>query len=593
VNRKVLNLFAESKLKKFNPISVFLYMKKSLVRYSLFVFLLIFGSAEVFAQQGFGTNTPSKASAVDMQGSDKGLLIPRVALIALNSFTPITGETSTETAKTNSLLVYNTATVNDVTPGYYYWTTDGVTGKWNRLITLDEVPETIEPWNKQGTTDPATLNSDNIYQTGSVAIGKNSVFSTAKLDVAGAVRGGSNQQGVVGANSVAFGNMNTASGQNSVAFGNMNVASANNSVVSGGMANQAQAQYAAVSGGNNNQAQAQWSVVSGGTSNVASGMYSIVSGGENNQAQGRWSVVAGGNSNYALSAYEWVGGAFSTSYAPNSQTNWDNDDRLFNIGNGDDMVRRDAFTILKNGKTGVGFSNFETVTFPQLFQVNGSVRITELYDEVGDIDEDKIVVVDADGVLATLEISDITTTANNGLTKTDNNIQLGGQLEDDTVIDLNGNTLAIEELPAGTSTDSMVVADPTTGVLKKKKAPPMLFYMPPVIFDTSTTGNNLTRDIYQDYVDLFEGNTLYIARGAGAPSMQYTGGLIKSSGAPDIPIYEEDELWFYVIYYDTDVFAGPSGTGKPTIDANGVLSYSIIGTATEASYMTIAFSVRD
>src|SRR5690606_24109802 len=145
--------------------------------------------------------------------------------------------------------------------------------------------------------------------------------------------------------------------------------SANNSVVSGGMANQAQAQYAAVSGGNNNQAQAQWSVVSGGTSNVASGMYSIVSGGENNQAQGRWSVVAGGNSNYALSAYEWVGGAFSTSYAPNSQTNWDNDDRLFNIGNGDDMVRRDAFTILKNGKTGVGFSNFETVTFPQLFQV--------------------------------------------------------------------------------------------------------------------------------------------------------------------------------------------------------------------------------
>src|SRR5690606_34717199 len=299
------------------------------------------------------------------------------------------------------------------------------------------------------------------------------------------------------------------------------------------------------------------------------------------------------NSNYALSAYGWVGGAFSTSYAPNSQTNWDNDDRLFNIGNGDDMVRRDAFTILKNGKTGVGFSNFETITFPQLFQVNGSVRITELYDEVGDIDEDKIVVVDADGVLATLEISDITTTANNGLTKTDNNIQLGGQLEDDTVIDLNGNTLAIEELPAGTSTDSMVVADPTTGVLKKKKAPPMLFYMPPVIFDTSTTGNNITRNLYQDYVDLFEGNTLYMARGAGAPSMQYTGGLIKSSGAPDIPIYEEDELWFYVIYYDTDVFAGPSGTGKPTIDANGVLSYSIIGTATEASYMTIAFSVRD
>lgn len=587
-------------------------MKKTLVRYFLFIFLLLLGSSgRIFAQQGFGTKEPSKASVVDMQSENRGLLIPRVALTSLTNFAPVSGESSTNVANTNSLLVYNTATVDeDIFPGFYYWTTDGVTGQWNRLITLNEVPESIEPWNKQGTNDPATLNSDNIYQTGSVAIGKNSVFSGVTLDIQGSVRGGTNQQGVVGTNSVAFGSGNTASGNTAVALGTNNIASGNassvaggvgnttsgvSSVVSGGGTNTASGLQSVVSGGGNNTASGIQSVVSGGDTNAASGNHAVVFGGQNNTALGHFSTVSGGVQNIAASIYEWTGGSFGTVYTPstNGATQFNSTDRLFNIGNGANTgARSDAFTILKNAKTGIGFSNFQTTTFAELLQVNGNARFVGLPSVAGDV-TDKIVVVDEDGVLATIGISDISTTANNGLTKTDNNIRLGGQLEDNTVIDLNGNTLAIEGLPAGTSTDSMVVADPTTGVLKKKKAPPMLFYMPPVIFDTSITGNNLTRDLYQDYVDLFEGNTLYMARGAGAPSTQYTGGLIKSSGAPDIPIYKEDELWFYVIYYDTDVFAGPSGTGSPTIDANGVLSYSIIGTGTEASYMTIAFSVRD
>src|SRR5690606_30871134 len=50
--------------------------------------------------------------------------------------------------------------------------------------------ESIEPWNVQGTSNKATNNSDNIYQTGSVAIGVNSIPSSdanAKLYVAGDV----------------------------------------------------------------------------------------------------------------------------------------------------------------------------------------------------------------------------------------------------------------------------------------------------------------------------------------------------------------------------------------------------------------------
>jgi len=50
-------------------------------------------------------------------------LIPRIALTQTTSPSPVT-------SPAQSLLVYNTATINDVTPGYYYW--DG--SKWVRLL---------------------------------------------------------------------------------------------------------------------------------------------------------------------------------------------------------------------------------------------------------------------------------------------------------------------------------------------------------------------------------------------------------------------------------------------------------------------------
>jgi hypothetical protein len=62
---------------------------------------------------------------LDIKSADKGLLIPRVALTNTNSASPITSPAT-------SLLVYNTATTGDVTPGYYYW--DG--SKWVRFATI-------------------------------------------------------------------------------------------------------------------------------------------------------------------------------------------------------------------------------------------------------------------------------------------------------------------------------------------------------------------------------------------------------------------------------------------------------------------------
>lgn len=58
--------------------------------------------------------TPNASAGLDVDFTNKGFLIPRVALTQTTSNAPIGATIIT------SLLVYNTATVNDVTPGFYY-----------------------------------------------------------------------------------------------------------------------------------------------------------------------------------------------------------------------------------------------------------------------------------------------------------------------------------------------------------------------------------------------------------------------------------------------------------------------------------------
>lgn len=72
--------------------------------------------------QNIGINatgaSPEASAGLDINYSDKGLLIPRVALTAANVASPIVSPAT-------SLMVYNTATAgtspNEVTPGYYFW----------------------------------------------------------------------------------------------------------------------------------------------------------------------------------------------------------------------------------------------------------------------------------------------------------------------------------------------------------------------------------------------------------------------------------------------------------------------------------------
>ncbi|RZK93279.1 MAG: hypothetical protein EOO98_00045 [Pedobacter sp.] len=124
-----------------------------------FTGLLIFLGIQAQAQVKVGTNlaTINPDAALEVEHTSKGLLLPRVALTSTTDFAPLS-------AHVLGMTVYNTATTGDVKPGYYY--NDGA--KWVKLANNNDM---LEPWKIQNTSNSATLNTDNIYQQGKVAIG--------------------------------------------------------------------------------------------------------------------------------------------------------------------------------------------------------------------------------------------------------------------------------------------------------------------------------------------------------------------------------------------------------------------------------------
>src|SRR5690606_5440090 len=94
-------------------------MKKQLLPLAV-----ILSATASYAQVGIGTLTPNKSAQLEVVAEDKGVLIPRVRLTSTTDAVTITQ------GNINSLLVFNTNTQNDITPGYYYW----YDNKWMRIV---------------------------------------------------------------------------------------------------------------------------------------------------------------------------------------------------------------------------------------------------------------------------------------------------------------------------------------------------------------------------------------------------------------------------------------------------------------------------
>src|SRR5690606_24991062 len=123
---------------------------------------VLMGAWSAHSQVGIGTLMPNTSAQLDVVTNDKGVLLPRVAL------TSTTDETTITNGNVNSLLVYNTNTQNDVTPGYYYWYED----RWARLTSSLEIPDNIVIWNPVNNQftyidengDTQIINIENIVQ---------------------------------------------------------------------------------------------------------------------------------------------------------------------------------------------------------------------------------------------------------------------------------------------------------------------------------------------------------------------------------------------------------------------------------------------
>jgi len=98
-----------------------------------------------------------------------------------------------------------------------------------------------------------------------------------------------------------------------------------------------------------------------------------------------------------------------------------------------------------------------------------------------------------------------------------------------------------------------------------------IFYPPSIAVDASINGS-FSINLYTQYTAQF-----------GTPT-------VASTGAPSaVPTYAATELYYYVTYADPTVF----NTGTMSIDANGVLSYTIIGQPTDYnSLINVVFVVR-
>ena len=92
----------------------------------LLTFLVILAFSQIsIAQVGIGTAPPNSSAQLEVVSADRGILIPRIELEST------TDQSTIRNGNVNSLMVFNTQTVNDVSPGYYYWYVD----KWYKLAT--------------------------------------------------------------------------------------------------------------------------------------------------------------------------------------------------------------------------------------------------------------------------------------------------------------------------------------------------------------------------------------------------------------------------------------------------------------------------
>jgi hypothetical protein len=313
------------------------------------------------AQVKVGDNPTSinTNSMFEIEATDKGLLLPRIALVATNNVSPLAATIPA------GMLVYNTATAgiypNNVSPGLYFW---------NGTLWVKLEGATSNTWAFNGNSSKiyATNSTDSIVitNTGRLGIGQRS--PNVPLEVNGSVRfNAADRSSTYGVRSTAWGDSSVASGLRSTAWGDNSTASGENATA-WGSSTSASGRYAT-----------SWGLLTNATSenSTAWGIFSTASG-ENSTA---WGLISFANAELSTS---WGLGNISESYVQTTLGHYattetaistsaiNTSDRLFVIGNGtSSSSRTNAVTVMKNGNMGIGTT---TLTPKASLEVFGTAR---------------------------------------------------------------------------------------------------------------------------------------------------------------------------------------------------------------------------
>lgn len=326
--------------------------------------ILIFSVQTIcFAQVGINTTSPQ--AILDIRSSNQstpnntdGILIPKI-----DAF-PVTNPTAAQ----NSMMVYLTTNLGLNTKGFYFWDNDTTT--WKKVFSENGTLDQSYDFGGSGsgrfiTADAGALTINGLdgieisgtYNSGASIVsntGSRMYFNPQKAAFrAGRVTGNRWDFANVGNFSFSGGDDNLVNGLFSASFGEGNLAGGAYAF-SSGRYNTTSNIYTTALGfqhivsGN--------SAFAAGNRNTTSGNFSFSIGYEN-RAFGDYSG-AFGIENRAFSYGEIVFGTFNLGYSPLSANSFNNQDKLFVLGNGtSDLLRSNALTILKNANTIIGGSN--------------------------------------------------------------------------------------------------------------------------------------------------------------------------------------------------------------------------------------------
>lgn len=267
---------------------------------------------------------------LDVKSTNQGFLMPRVSLLSTTDVISISSPAT-------SLLVYNTATISDVVPGFYYFN-GTIWVRFLNLVSLDMA------YDYTGSGGGRAITADNgvVAVNGTDGFAVTGTFgSRASVGAANAIPSGAGSRMFYYPKKSAFragivtgtewddgniGNYSVALGRNVTASNSFSFAAA------GGIASGVQSVCLA--------------------SKEASGDLSVAIG-ASSEATGFGAIAIGGNL-ASSSAFESALGYYNTLYTPSSTVNPIGTDRLLVVGNGSNSARSNALTLWKSGRMQLG-----------------------------------------------------------------------------------------------------------------------------------------------------------------------------------------------------------------------------------------------